>query len=236
MSTYLICLSINGGLPLFTRKHGDLKSVPFALLASLNGVAMFGSSHDVTLLNTVTRECRIQWRDYHNSIRLIIVVPLDSVGDFHVHRLLDCIFQSLVLFCGLDDLIALRNIDRVKYELRSAFPVIDHLLSGLQPSDKSVLFGDLIGGADVICAQESGALQPYLENYTEAVDSTYGAVFVAGKIVCATSNWWGLHTDELSLLSCFIRTEYPSSLSDTPIFLPVKSPTVPFRLVTCRYR
>ena len=34
-------------------------------------------------------------------------------------------------------------------------------------SDKAVLFGDMIGGADVICAQESGALQPYLENYTE---------------------------------------------------------------------
>ena len=80
MSAYLLCLSINGGIPLFTRKNGDLKvttndttvlfdsecvdrvikqclfdfnslqSIPFPLLASLNGVAMFGASHDVTLL------------------------------------------------------------------------------------------------------------------------------------------------------------------------------------------
>jgi hypothetical protein len=30
-------------------------SVPFPLLASLNGVAMFSLSHDVTLVNTITR-------------------------------------------------------------------------------------------------------------------------------------------------------------------------------------
>ena len=48
----------------------------------------------------------------HPSVRLIIVVPLDSVTDFHIHRLLDNIFQCLVLLVGLDDLIALRNIDR----------------------------------------------------------------------------------------------------------------------------
>jgi len=234
MSAYLLCLSINGGIPLFTRKHGDLKSVPFALLASLNGVAMFGLSHDVTLLNTLTRECRIQWRDYHNSIRLIIVVPLDSVSDFHIHRLLDLIFQSMVLLSGLDDLIALRNIDRVKRELRSAFPLIDHILSGLQPSEKTVLFGDIIGGADVVVASEAGAVQNHLEHFTEAVDSTYGAVFVSGRIVTATSNWWSLHTDELGLLSAFIWSESEVSLSDTPVFLPVKSPTVPFRLVTSR--
>ena len=66
MSAYLLCLSISGGIPLFTRKNGDLKSIPFPLLASLNGVAMFGQSHDVTLLSTMTRECRLLWRDYHN--------------------------------------------------------------------------------------------------------------------------------------------------------------------------
>ena len=86
MSAYLLCLSINGGIPLFTRKNGDLKSIPFPLLASLNGVAMFGQSHDVTLLSTMTRECRVLWRDYHNSVRLIVVVPLDTVSDFHIHR------------------------------------------------------------------------------------------------------------------------------------------------------
>jgi len=99
---------------------------------------------------------------------------------------------------------------------------------------KRILFGDMIGGADVVVAHESGQLQQHLENFTEAVDSTYGAVFASGRIVCATANWWGLHTDELALLSCFILSDSPCSLSDTPVFLPVKSPTVPFRLISCR--
>ena len=30
------------------------------------------------------------------SVRLIIVVPLDTVSDFHIHRLLDNIFQGMV--------------------------------------------------------------------------------------------------------------------------------------------
>ena len=71
MSAYLLCLSISGGIPLFTRKNGDLKSIPFPLLASLNGVAMFGQSHDVTLLSTMTRECRLLWRDYHNRYNIL---------------------------------------------------------------------------------------------------------------------------------------------------------------------
>ena len=231
MSAYLLCLSLNGGIPLFTRKNGDLKSIPFTLLATLNGVSTFGQSHDVTLLSTMTRECRLLWRDYHNSVRLIVVVPLDSVSDFHIHRLLDNIFQAMVLLVGLDDLIALRNIERVKRELRAAYGVIDCLLNGLQPSEKTPLFGDLIGAADVIVCPESGSIASYLENFTESVDSTYGCIMAAGKIITATTNWWSLHPDELCLLSVLVWTEARSSLSDTPVFLPVKSPTVPFRLV-----
>jgi len=231
MSAYLLCLSINGGIPLYTRKNGDLKSIPFPLLASLNGVAMFGASHDVTLLSTVTRECRLLWRDYHNSVRLIIVVPLDTVSDFHIHRLLDNIFQAMVLMVGLDDLLALRNIDRVKRELRAAYGLIDCLLNGLQPSEKTALFGDLVGAVDVLVSPESGPTAAFLEAFTESVDSTYGCLLAGGRVVVATANWWSLHPDELCLLSLLVWTEPRCSLSDTPVFLPVKSPTVPFRLV-----
>ena len=41
------------------------------------------------------------------------MAPLDSVSDFHIHRLLDNIFQAMVLLAGLDDLIALRNIGKI---------------------------------------------------------------------------------------------------------------------------
>ena len=231
MSAYLLCLSISGGIPLFTRKNGDLKSIPFPLLASLNGVSMFGQSHDVTLLSTMTRDCRLLWRDYHNTIRLIIVVPLDSVTDFHIHRLLDNIFQSLVLMVGLDELIALRNIDRVKRELRASFHMIDCLLNGLQPSDKTPLLSDLVGAVDVMVTSDSGHLTNTLDNFTESVDSTYGCLMVGGRVVTATSNWWSLHPDELCLLSLYCWTQSRATMSDTPVFLPVKSPTVPFRLV-----
>ena len=40
--------------------------------------------------------------------------------------------------------------------------------------------------------------------------------------VSATTNWWGLHTDELALLSAFVWSEFSSSFSDTPVFLPIK--------------
>ena len=45
---------------------------------------------------------------------VLIQFLVDSVSDFHIHRLLDNIFQAMVLLVGLDDLLALRNIDRVK--------------------------------------------------------------------------------------------------------------------------
>ena len=128
-------------------------------------------------------------------------------------------------------MIALRNIDRVKRELRASFGVIDCLLNGLQPSEKTPLFSDLIGAVDVLVCSEAGTITNYLENFTESVDSTYGCVLAGGKLVAATANWWSLHPDELCLLSLYIWTEQRATLSDTPIFLPVKSPTVPFRLV-----
>ncbi len=40
--------------------------------------------------------------------------------------------------------------------------------------------------------------------------------------VCATNNWWSLHSDELAILSVYVYTEPSVTMSDTPIFLPIK--------------
>ena len=83
--------------------------LPYPMLGSLNGVAMFAQSHDVTLITTITKNCKLLWRDYHNSVRLIIAVPFDTLSDVHIHRMLDNIFQAMVLIVGLDDLVAQRQ-------------------------------------------------------------------------------------------------------------------------------
>jgi hypothetical protein len=46
---------------------------------------------------------------YNNSVRLIIAVPFDTLSDVHIHRMLDNIFQAMVLIVGLDDLVAQRQ-------------------------------------------------------------------------------------------------------------------------------
>ncbi len=47
-----------------------------------------------------------------------MAAPNDVLSDLHLHRLLDTIFQAMVLLVGLDDLIAQRSVDRVKRDLR----------------------------------------------------------------------------------------------------------------------
>ena len=70
------------------------------------------------------------------------------------------------------------------------------------------------------------SVQGHLDNFVEAVDSTYGCVLLRGQILTATKNWWGLHPDEIVLIMNYLLSEIPAVLKDTPVFLPVKSPTV----------
>jgi hypothetical protein len=160
------------------------------------------------------------------SIRLIIAVPFDTVGDVHLHRLLDNIFQSMVLMVGLDDLVAQRNIERTKRDLRAVYGLIDRFLESVEPSEKLATFGDLMGAVDCVIFPESNSVQNHLDNFVEAVDSTYGCILLRGQVVSATKNWWGLHPDEVVLLTNYLLSETEAGMKDTPVFLPVKSPTV----------
>ena len=149
------------------------------------------------------------------------------------YRLLDNIFQAMVLMVGLDDLVTQRNLERTKRDIRSSFALIDRFLETVAPTENLSTFGDLLGATDCVIFPEAANVHNHLENFVESVDSTYGCVLLRGHVVTATKNWWGLHPDEIVLLTNYLLSEVPAVMKDTPVFLPVKSPTVPFRLVTC---
>ena len=137
---------------------------------------------------------------------------------------------------------------------QAVYPLIDTLLEcAVQPSKNHVNFGDVVGCTDCVVFPEANLIQvnkmvhiyfrtydqdsldvcfsnvsikSYLDSFVESVDSTYGCVFSNHGIVTATKNWFSLHPDEIVLLSLYLQSELWATLRDTPIFLPVKSPTV----------
>lgn len=78
-------------------------------------------------------------------------------------------------------------------------------------------------------------MQSCLESYVETVESLYGCISIHGKLAVATPSWWELEQEEKKLLNILISVlNVNCTSSDVPIFLPDKSPSVPFRLVTLR--
>ena len=74
-------------------------------------------------------------------------------------------------------------------------------------------------------------LQGILNCSTESIGTVFGCLNIHGKIAAATANWWTLHPSELLQIQLFLRNDVSSTGIDVPIYLPVRSPKIPFRLV-----
>ncbi|KAG8223505.1 hypothetical protein J437_LFUL004973 [Ladona fulva] len=213
-------------------------TLSFAVVASLNGVHMFTKSQSAVLHSTTTKESTVVWRDFESSLTLIGAVT--GVPEIAIYNLLGVVFDAMVLMVGIEELKEIRNVDRLKRNIRFCsppkvcFPLIDRLLESIKPEGKMGASNDLVGLTEVILCHENHLLQGILDTYAEAIDSMYGCLLIHGKIAVATSGWWSLTPVERSLLSLLASVENLATLQDIPIFLPHKSPNVPFRLVTCR--
>ncbi|KAG7164903.1 fuzzy-like [Homarus americanus] len=218
-SCTLVGLSAVSGVPLFVRHTGPGKPPAYALIGSLNGIHVFGESHGVTLCTTRTPNSNLMWKTYHDRC--------DGL-------LLDLMFASLVLLLGLDTLTTSTNVERLKRDIRPCYVLLDELLSRAIGSEDHQGFSHLTGCAECLIPPEQHSLQSELEKFAEGADSTYGCVMLQGYILCGTRNFWSLSHTELVLLPLLVATNIFTVARDLPIYLPNKSPNVPFRMLVVR--
>ncbi|KAM4879854.1 protein fuzzy homolog [Sylvia borin] len=134
----LLCLATASGLPLFCRPPRP--QVPFSLVGALHGVHLFGAAAGVELREAATPTAHLAWAGYGNSITLIVLSPAPGPPGPALARILDSAFGAMVrlppsmdqygpvLVLGLDELVPVRNVERLKRDLRSCFGLIDALL------------------------------------------------------------------------------------------------------------
>lgn len=231
-STQLLCLTASSGVPLFTR--GAQRQLPFSVIGSLNGVHMFGTGQGVVLSCCTTEGGgKVVWRVFHESLMLIAVAGCGQGSskeeEMRLHRLLENIWNCMVLVLGQDELTNVRNVERLKKDLRCCFGLIDQLLEERQEG----ILGNLTHCADLVLHPNLPLLQEAVVGFAQSLDSEFSCLTIHGRIAAATEKWWRLAPQEVVLLSALIRclAASGSASCDYPVFLPQGSPTVAHRLL-----
>uniref|UniRef100_A0A8C5P428 Fuzzy planar cell polarity protein n=1 Tax=Jaculus jaculus TaxID=51337 RepID=A0A8C5P428_JACJA len=133
---------------------------------------------------------------------------------------------TVVLIVGLEELTNIRNVERLKKELRASYRLIDSFLGD------SELIGDLTQCVDCVIPPEGSLLQETLSGFAEATGTAFVSLLVSGRVVAATEGWWRLGMPEAVLLPWLVGSLPPQAARDYPVYLPHGSPTVPHRLLT----
>ena len=196
MSVYLAGVEAIGGIPLFSRQVGEQQQsdgIPFATLASLNGVNMFARLNEANLLSAVTGNALIHWKVFNKSVVLIMIVTknssLEHVEQQVMERTLDYIYDSLVLCCGPEELLS-QNVERLKRCLKSAYPLVDHLLRLLvTPATHANLAHGCVNSLYVETHANNFA-KALAESYSAVASSDFACILVNGFLVAASKGWW----------------------------------------------
>ncbi|XP_047384377.1 protein fuzzy homolog isoform X2 [Sciurus carolinensis] len=229
-SVHLLCLAASSGVPLFCRSSRGgahaRQQLPFSVIGSLNGVHMFGQNLEVQLSSARTKDTTVVWKSFHDSITLIVLSSEEGTSELRLERLLQMVFGAMVLLVGLEELTNIRNVERLKKELRASYHLIDSFLGD------SELIGDLTQCVDCVIPPEGSLLQEALSGFAEAMGTAFVSLVVSGRVVSATEGWWRLGTPEAVLLPWLVGSLPPQATRDYPVYLPHGSPTVPHRLLT----
>lgn len=129
----------------------------FSKMASLNGVHLFLKTHNVELLSTDTPDASLVWKEFKESITLIATAT--GATKLVIEKLLDAVFNSMILIVGLKDIQQPRSIERLKRDLCACYPIIDRLLECIDSSDRAGTKTDLVDLTNCIMCSENHLLQ-----------------------------------------------------------------------------
>ncbi|XP_024624125.1 protein fuzzy homolog isoform X2 [Neophocaena asiaeorientalis asiaeorientalis] len=222
-TVHLLCLAASSGVPLFCRSSRGgapaRQQLPFSVIGSLNGVHMFGQNLEVQLNSAKTEDTTVVWKSFHDSITLIVLSSEEGTSELRLERLLQMVFGAMVLLVGLEELTNIRNVERLKKELRASYRLIDSFLGD------SELIGDLTQCVDCVVPPEGSLLQEALSGFAEAAGTAFVSLVVSGRVVAATESWWRLGMPEAVLLPWLVGSLPPQAARDYPVYLPHGSPT-----------
>ncbi|XP_004694349.1 PREDICTED: protein fuzzy homolog [Condylura cristata] len=226
-TVHLLCLAASSGVPLFCRSSRSgapaRQQLPFSVIGSLNGVHMFGQNLEVQLSSARTEDTTVVWKSFHDSITLIVLSSEEGTSELRLERLLQMVFGAMVLLVGLEELTNIRNVERLKKELRV------RLQTNLSQESEHVPWASSEGTA---LSPPTSLTQEALSGFGEAAGTAFVSLVVSGRVVAATESWWRLGTPEAVLLPWLVGSLPPQAARDYPVYLPHGSPTVPHRLLT----
>ncbi|KAL6053670.1 hypothetical protein STEG23_018903 [Scotinomys teguina] len=204
--------------PSWSRSRVSDSKLPFSVIGSLNGVHMFGQNLDVQLNSARTDDTTVVWKSFHDSITLIVVSSEEDTSELSLERMLHMVFGAMVLIVGLEELTNIRNVERLKKDLRASYCLIDSFLGS------SELIGDLTQCVDCVIPPEGSLIQETLSGFAEATGTAFVSLLVSGRVVAATESWWRLGMPEAVLLPWLVGSLPPQAARDYPVYLPHGSP------------
>lgn len=163
----------------------------------------------------------IIWKEFES---LLFIGISTNLTEKVLKNLVEKSFQAMVLHVGIDEIRNMKNVDRFKRDLKSSY---------FQSVEKLMEFSetDLLDYNESILSYEAEAIRERLNEFSEQTFSPYCFILTRNRLICATEGFYDLHASDRKLL-ILLLTQSSALQKDFPIFLPKKSPTIAYRLIS----
>lgn len=220
MAATLVILDSNG-MPLLSRSHGA-PALSFPTMGLLSALFSTSESVGAPLLALRSADVQVVLRSFRDTLLLVLVTS--RTGPRRTHEaLLDLLFAALVLVVGERVVTRAGNVELLKRQLRTCTPLLDALLNEDAPA------AVLAGAPLVRPPPRDSALPSVLAAFASRAGASHACLLADGAVVAATDDYWALDACEHVLVAALIGAMPPASAQDVPVFLPVLSPSVPYR-------